>query len=384
MKTWLFTVITISFVFLALIKTHEVASLSLYFKAERAIKLSSFSEAKSKIAKEDLDLLELWESILTGRSAPLSKIIREKYKQLGLNHVFTPSGFHLSAIIFPFMKFIKSHHLQLGFLGILGCTLFFLPGFSALKRMVLIKINQRLLSQHIGFISALILDMFFGTFQNSPLSFTYSFLFIGIIYSGLRGLGLILWFFFAQMMIAYFQGNDISLLLLIFSPLLNLLFTLLLPVLFLLSFPLWDWQLTIGIFLLRSVQKIVDVCAGISFLFPSLEVNIMIFVMVTLIYLRQRRCLILTLVVFCSSLNPDSSKIPSSGNYEFRPQGKILRTIYRESDVSVYFSDGRCRMKLVRGYWFENCSPKRRSSMRKNLMKLSCLSEELRKSSLRG
>lgn len=357
MKIWLFTVITISFIFLALIKAHEVASLNPYFKAERTLKLKNFEEARSKVSKEDLDLLELWESILTGRSAPISRIMKEKYKQLGLNHIFTPSGFHLSAVLYPFMKFIKSSQHQLVFLGILSGALFFLPGFSALKRMVLIKINQKLFNQKAGFISALLLDMFFGTFQNSPLSFTYSFLFIGIIYSGLRGLGLIVWFFFAQMMIAYFQGNDISLLLLIFSPLLNLLFTLFMPVLFVLSTPLWEWQISTGIFFLRVVQKIVDVCAGVSFLFPSLEVNIMVLMILLLFYFRRLKFMIILILFFCSSLNPDSSRIPSLGNYEFQPQGKIKKTIYRESDVSVYFSDGKCRMKLVRGFWFENCSP---------------------------
>lgn len=366
MKTWLFVILTISFIFLALIKSHEVGSLNLFFKAERTIKLSSFAEAKSRVANKDVDLLELWESILTGRSAPLSRIMKDKYKVLGLNHIFTPSGFHLSAVLLPFMKFIKSRNNQLVFLSFLGCGLFFLPGFGALKRMVLIKTNQKLLSLHLGFISALLLDMFFGTFQSSPLSFTYSFLFIGIIYSGLRGLGLIFWFFIAQMLIAYFQGNDISFLLLIFSPLLNLLFTLLMPVLFFLSFPLWNWQLSTGIFLLRMIQKIVDVCADVSSLVPSLEVNIMIFLILWLFYLRQRKWILLSVLLFCSSVNSDSSKIPSLGNYEFRPQGKIIKTIYSDSDVKVYFSDGNCRLKLVRGFWFENCSPRKRRSSIKN------------------
>lgn len=365
MKTWLISVISIAFIFLAIIKAYEVASLNPYFKAEKTLKLQSFSEVKQRVPAEDMDLLELWESILTGRSAPLSRLMKDKYKELGLNHIFTPSGFHLSAVLFPIMKIMKSPKLQLGFLLILGSAMYFLPGFGALKRMILIKANQNIFSLHVGFLSALLLDMFFGTFQTSPLSFTYSFLFIGIIYSGLRGLGLIIWFFFAQILIAYFQGNDISLLLLIFSPFLNFIFTFLMPVLFLLSFPLWDWQLATGLFLLKIVQRIVDVCAEISFHYPTIEVNIMIFVIVIFIYLRQRRWIMMCLICFCASLNLDVSKTPASGTIEFRPKGQITKTIYRESDVTVFFSDGRCRMKLVRGYWFENCSPVKRSSRRK-------------------
>jgi competence protein ComEC len=291
--------------------------------------------------------------------------MKANYKVLGLNHIFTPSGFHLSAVIFPFMKFLKTNFLQMIFILSIGSGLFFLPGLGALKRMVLIKSNQKILGMHAGFISALILDMWWGSFQNSPLSFTYSFLFIGIIYSGLRGLGLIVWFFIAQMMIAYFQGNDISILLLIFSPLLNFIFAMIMPALFLLAFPLWNWQLSTGLFILRFVQKLVDACSGISFWFPTLEVNIFIFVIILLMLFKRKKLIFVSVLIFCSSVNNDTSKIPSLGNYEFRPQGNSIRTIYREEDVMIYFSDGRCRMKLVRGVWFENCSPRRRSSHKK-------------------
>lgn len=207
---------------MAILKTHELRQFRPYFKAEPTIKLDSFGRAKTLVSKEELDLLELWESMLTGRTAPVARWIKDKYKSLGLNHLFTPSGFHLSAVLLPLMKLIKSERWQVVILFILAAGVFSLSGQGALKRMALIKLQQRWFDQKSGFLVAMLMDMLFGSFFNSPLSFTYSFLFLGLIYSG--NSWLFLWFFFAQALIAYFQGELISPLILIFSPLLNLIF----------------------------------------------------------------------------------------------------------------------------------------------------------------
>lgn len=370
-KTWLLSILALSFTLLAILKAHELRSLSPYFRSEKVIKLKSFEAARSKVSKTDLDLLELWESILTGRSAPLSRFMKERYQRLGLNHLFTPSGFHLSAVLFPFLKFLKNSKQQLVMLLLIGTGLFFLPGLGALKRMLMIKASQNLLGLHLGFAVAMILDVFFGTFQNSALSFTYSFLFLGIIYSGLHGVALIFWFFIGQVTLAYFQGVDISLLLLLFSPILNFSFALLMPVLFLLSFPLWDWQLTSGIFLLRQVQWLVDHLANAVQWVPMLEINIVMLVVIGLILFRRSKTVLILIFFFAQSLNLDREKIPGSGTNEYVPQGNLVRVVYAEKENRIYFSDGSCRMRLVRGMWFENCSPRRRSNRNKKIKKLS-------------
>lgn len=369
-RTWILSVLIISLTLLAILKSHELRTLTPYFKSEKVIKLKSFQEARSKVNKNDLELLKLWESILTGRSAPLSKWMKERYQKLGLNHLFTPSGFHLSAVLVPFMKFTPLRY-HLPFLVLIGGALFLLPGLVALKRMLVIKTNQMLLGTHIGFICALIIDVLFGSFQNGALSFTYSFLFLGIIYSGLKGLNLIIWFFIAQMILAFFQGNDISFLLLVFSPILNFGFGILMPLLFLLSFPLWDWQLHLGIWLLKLMQIFVDVFTAIHLNSPSFEVNMAVLTLI-FFFLYQKRKSALVLYVFMSfSLNLDRARTPQLAANDFVPQGKIVKTVYREQDVQVVFSDGSCRMKLVRGLWQENCSPKRRSSRNFRTKKLS-------------
>ena len=364
-RKWLIGILLISLFLLTVQKSHEVASLAPFFKAERSIKLSNFAQARSHVNKEDLELLKLWESILTGRSAPLSRWMKERYKMLGLNHLFTPSGFHISAVLFPFMKLLKNNFHQLMLLIGLGLGLYFLPGLSALKRMVLIKGHQKIFGLIPGFIMALILDVLFGSFQEGALGFTYSFLFIGIIYSGLEGLGLWLWFFFAQMILAYFQGTDISPLLLLFSPVVNLAFGVAMPILFLLAIPLWNWQLHSGIFLLKILQYPIDLFMNLSQFIPRLEVNAGLLFLLTLVVFKQKIFIPVACLFLSFSLNLDRQKIPGLPAKEFMAHGEIIKSIYQEKQITIYKEDGICRVKLVRGLWWENCSPRRESSRKK-------------------
>ncbi len=369
-RTWPLIIFTVSFTLMLIQKSQETRLLGTFYKQDRVIKLKNFEEARSVVPKSDLDYLKLWESVLTGRSAPVSKILKEKYKELGLNHVFTPSGFHLSAVLSPIMKLIKNPRYELILLSFIGIALTFLPGFAALKRMVLIRGQQKIFGRHEGFIIALLLDILWGSFQESTLSFTYSFLFLGIIYSGFEGVVLVLYFFMGQVMIAFFQESDISPLLLLFSPLLNLLFTILMPLLFLLAIPLWGWQLKIGIFLLKQTQGIVDICANVAMSFPSIGINIVCISMILFLSQKRWKTLIVLGLLYCHELNQDHLRAPGFSRNEFHPRGEIIITHFREDHINVIFSDGRCRMKLVKGFWWENCSPLKRSS-RKKIKKLS-------------
>lgn len=371
-KKWLISIFSISFILIAVQKREEVLQVGKFYRPEKILKLQQFDKAKRELNGNDLEMLKLWESILTGRSRPVSAAIKERYKMMGLSHIFTPSGFHLSAVLNPIMKIIKNYHYQLILLFIIGLIIGILPGFSALKRMVLIKGHQKILGTHIGFITALLIDVLFGTFQNNTLSFTYSFLFLGIIYSGLEGLGLIFWFFFAQILLAYFQGDHVSLFLLIFSPILNLIFSLIMPILFMISFPLWSWQIDLGIFLLDFFQYLVNVFAQITTLFPSIEIHSFTLVALLCFLLKEFKMIIFILIVFSNNLNLDVTNYPQQPRYYFLPI-EVTKVYHSKKDLEVYYKNGKCRYKLIKGFWWESCSPKRRSNYKK-IKKLSSLS----------
>lgn len=378
-RIWMITILAVACALFLILKTHERRLLSPYFKAERSFKLSHFSEARSQVDRDDIPLLELWESMLTGRVAPLDRWMRQEYKALALAHVFTPSGFHLSAILWPILFFFRKKKSKTLILSGIGTLLLFVSGQSALKRMTLIKINQQFLGLKTGFILALFLDILFGSFCDSPLGFTYSFLFLGIIYSGARGLTLFVWFFLAQVLISFVQGTLISPLLLMISPFINTTLALALPFLFLLSFPLWDWQLSAGLSILKCLQFLVSTSYSVVMKFPLLEVNAVLLLLFIFLIMRQGRLAILTCFILTADLNTDTQKIPASGSFDWVASGRILKVV----DTKIYRVDGICKRELIRGMWFETCSPKRRSR-RNKLKKLSCLFEEQRMSSLRG
>lgn len=351
-RTWLMAILALSLALLLVLKTNEKRTLVPYFKGERTLKLPQFEAARETLPEEKLHLLKLWESILTGRVAPLDRWLRTEYKSLALSHVFTPSGFHLSAVLWPlFLIFRKKRH-KLTLLSLLAVGLNFLPGLGALKRMGLIKLCQEVFGIKSGFFLALTLDILWGSFSDSPAGFTYSFLFLGIIYSGSQGLTLVVWFFLAQILIALIQESSVSPVLLLASPLVNSCLALVLPVLFLLAFPLWDWQCQLGIFLLGKLQLLVSLLYALTLKLPLLEINLVLILALLLLLLRKRNPAIVLILLFSMDLNHTKDKVPVSGSYDWA------------SGI------GRCREKLVKGVWFETCSP-RRGSRKKRLRKLS-------------
>lgn len=360
-RPWIISITLLSLTLLLILKTHERRTLTPFFKAERSLKLSHFETARKKVAPPDLALIELWESMLTGRVAPLDKWLRLEYKTLALAHVFTPSGFHLSALLWPLLLIFRKKSQKLSILGLIGIALAFLPGQSALKRMTMIKIQQQFFGAKTGFLIALILDILWGSFAGSPLGFTYSFLFLGIIYSGAKGLTLFAWFFLAQVMISFVQGTFVSPLLILISPLINSILAIFLPFLFLLSWPLLDWQLESGLTLLRIMQMIVSFCYKLVIAFPVLEVNAGLLLIFILFLSRKFRIASLACILLTVDLNSENSRIPRSGSYDWQASGVIIKTV----DSKIYRVDGICRRDLVKGVWFETCSPRRRSRRNK-------------------
>jgi hypothetical protein len=381
-KSWLLIILLLSLGLMLIHRSHEIQQLQSFIPMQKVHKLKHFAKVKTGLSHQDQDLLEIWESMLTGNTRPLNKVIKEDFSRLGLRHLFTPSGLHLTALLYPTLKIFRGQKMQVLILTLLAFIFFPLSGFVALKRMVCIKWLQKFVGYREGFIFALLLDLLFGSFQVHALSFTYSFLFLGIMYSGVKCLGRVFWFFIGQSIIAFSQGIFIAPLLIIFSPVISFLFVLVLPVLFLLSFPLWDWQLETGLSLLRILLKTVSLSAEISSFIPSWEMHSGMLMLIGFCVFRKSYSFLLTLIFMSSSLNLDLKRSPSPSSYEWIPQGQIQKIEERKDKTVIRYSDGKCETILVRGMWWKKCSPKRGS--RKNLRKLSYPSLRPRRSSLRG
>ena len=364
------TIFSIFFIFMSLIKLDSQLRLEQFFQGQKVVKIPSFEARKKNLKQEDQELIELWESFLTGRSAPVSKWIKEDYKNLGLNHVFSPSGFHLSAILVPLTLLIPFRKFQICFLLLLSGLSLFIPGQLALKRMIHLKIGQHLFNVKIGFMIAMLIDILAGTISQSPLSFGFSYLFLSLIIFKKKGLNR--HFFFSQMLIFYFSSSLISPLLLIISPILNFILTLLFPLLCVLALPLGDWSFEWGMILMRFLQTCVYIASKITSSFPLWEINLGV-ILISYFFYRSQKIMIFSSLLFLSQTldTAEKSKIKLS-SFDFIPNGNIIKTIQRKNITSIYYQDGICRRELINGLWWEKCSPKKRSTKRgKRIKKLS-------------
>ena len=146
---------------------------------------------------EDPGRAELLLSYVSGDYKRLPKETKEAHKILGLNHLFTPSGIHLSALFILFLPILyllknkyRPAHLAFGTVLFL-IPMFVLPtSFSAAKRISLLRLVslwKTILPWDFPFfyvfLFTFILDFLLGGFQKSPGSFVYSFLFLGILFS---------------------------------------------------------------------------------------------------------------------------------------------------------------------------------------------------------
>ncbi len=156
--------------------------------------------------KKNLELIQLTKEIhytnllisyVTGEKKILNYHIRKKHRQLYLQHLFTPSALHFGVVFYFILFFLKkfsfySNYIQLIKLLLLVITFFLTPPpLYSIHRVALLGVLQLLLNDiisHHYFIVILTfaIDYLAGNYTSSPFSFTFSFLFLGAIFSSFR------------------------------------------------------------------------------------------------------------------------------------------------------------------------------------------------------
>ena len=132
-------------------------------------------------------LAALAEGYVTGQKRGIGRKMRRKHRHLNLLHLFTPSGLHFSALLLflsPLFKLLRLPLFPIYF------TPFFFREYYAIKRIAEYKILRYLLNKKEWkidgfwiFLGVFALDFAFGTYRASPLSYSFSYLFLGIIFS---------------------------------------------------------------------------------------------------------------------------------------------------------------------------------------------------------
>ncbi|MBP5297313.1 MAG: hypothetical protein J6Y94_08300 [Bacteriovoracaceae bacterium] len=171
------------------------------FKAKSYPPLPIFKtmEQKLKTRFKDPQEVGLIMSYVGGGRRHLAASLKTYHQALNLQHLFSPSGLHLAAAyawVLPWLhgrRRPSSSSSRLGFLLKRIILIFLyalpwsLPGYYAIKRICLLKITYLIISPFKRpdyfwfFLIIMGLDLAAGTFQAAPLSFAYSFLFLGII-----------------------------------------------------------------------------------------------------------------------------------------------------------------------------------------------------------
>ncbi len=194
-------------------------------------------------------------SFLTGNKNGISPYTRKAFKKTNLSFLLSPSGIHLSAVLLLlgfFLKKIKQKWIRHISQSLFLISFLFLPQFFSLKRLVILRLVLK-----VNFFAKLkfpfekvylltfIISFIIGHFHASPLSFIYSFMFLGTFFS-LRDypkMILILGLFSSQLIIALFMGEHVSLIAIAVGLIGSALFGLLFPFVLLFFASFWIFQI---------------------------------------------------------------------------------------------------------------------------------------------
>lgn len=181
--------------------------------------LSSFDRAQNAHA--------FW-AFLTGDKAQVSPKLKNTFDRLELGFLFSPSGMHITALLFLVFLLLKkcfSQKISARLRLICFAAFYFFPSF-AIKRIVILRLlfffKQRLKktwSLEALFIATFCISFLLGHYFQSPLGFTMSFLFMGT-FIALRDQSrfkILLGLFAVHLLIGFFHGNEVSPLALLLS-----------------------------------------------------------------------------------------------------------------------------------------------------------------------
>lgn len=173
-------------------------------------------------------------AIFTGIKRGLSPQLIIDLKLLNLGFLLSPSGLHLTGILYFTKKIKKKFPWYLSF--------WLMPGLFSIKRMALLRVfsMHKKLKGLMPLYLTFLISFLCGHFFKSPTGYIYSFLFIGTFFS-INEFSLIKSFLAisaTHILLSFFSGNDFSFLAVFFTLIFVQLFSYLfkLIIIFLLSF----------------------------------------------------------------------------------------------------------------------------------------------------
>ncbi|MGK0367718.1 MAG: hypothetical protein ACI9QD_000856 [Thermoproteota archaeon] len=223
--------------------------------------------------------------------------IKKRASTLTISHLFTPSGLHLYFILSIVLLFFKSKSSTSFLLVSLGIFFIAQNQYFSIIRIILFKLIKRYtnLSSIYCFYLVFLIDLILLNYKASPLSFLYSFLFLGIIITTSKKtkLGISIELMFAQIFIMSFNP-------MLFSPFTFLANIIYIPIFFTLFpfnfIPFSTVELVlenIHIFCISTLHKVIH---------PTLVLQtsfLMIFIMTLFLILNRKKKTYLMIGICC-------------------------------------------------------------------------------------
>ena len=184
------------------------------------------------------DTYALYQALTTGNKKNLSRKIKTTFKKYGIIHLLTPSGVHLSSIMFLFNSV---YFLELVFIIISLIFLKNYQGYDSLERVLIFRFlghsilkNQQRFKTELSFILTILLSFSIGHFTSISLSLIYSLAFWGtIIIYRKNSVKMLVYMNIMLYFMASFSASTHSLFSIIINPLLTSMMTMAFPLLIL-------------------------------------------------------------------------------------------------------------------------------------------------------
>jgi hypothetical protein len=308
----------------------------------------------------------LWRALVTGNDQGFPRSEKRTYYLLGLGHLFTPSGIHLSYLS-PILKQLR---FTAGFLALLALLSAMTHDLKALSRVAWIKALAPHTHLPVVFCTVMLIEGMLLSWFTSYLSWVCSWLFLGLSWfcpTPVR----IPWFTLAQLTLCWILMQPFSLI----SPLANILVSIPLALLFpsalfasfLPNFFLHHWIINALNWLHFTILELNQL--PIPSLTPHAG-HVLLGVFLLQFGFRRYQAIALAVLFLSSPVGESSKRTVDNSKWEITPHAQAY--IIKRKPLQLYWSDGTvCRVKWKWGRWEERCRRSRSSSGIKSLTILS-------------
>lgn len=285
-----------------------------------------------------------------GEKRGIPKQTIQKFKDLQIMHLLTPSGLHFSSLYFP-LKTLLPKNLNQALLVLIFILSHFLLGFFALKRVILYHVIRQIVSWNSTkgvFLLTFFIALLLGSYKQSPLSFIYSFLFWGVIIGSYKKNKLLMMkvLVFGQVMLAYFNSTSIFPIAHAMNFLLTTIITSLFPLIFINFFAnFFEWQQILLEWLTNFILFLINVFHAWQQIIPAYSISLGVLgIYFVILFMGNRKILLVLLLLNSGELTPP----------DFNSKQIQTPKMYKPFSAN-------CQEGFINGHWYITTCKKKKS-----------------------